>query len=332
MVHSPGFFSKKNIDSCEKWIFGDNGELTYCSRLAMSTSSQEAPVARSFGTHDGSFHADEVSACALLLLFGLIDRDKIVRSRDENRLACCEYVCDVGGVYDPSIKRFDHHQVEYGGEKSSAGLVLQYLRDQQILSKHEWALLQDSVIAGVDAHDNGKCNLEKGICTFSQVISNFSPIEYEATQEQWDRAFFEAMVFAHAHFRRLLERHIYQLGCRERVAAVMAKSQEVLIFEEALPWLDNFFALDGIHHPGLFVIMPSGNFWKLRAIPPSLGERMKVRMPMPSSWAGLMEGELINASGIQGAVFCHKGRFISVWKSKDDARIACEKILKKEAV
>ena len=29
---------------------------------------------RSFGTHDGSFHADEVTACALLLLFDLIDR------------------------------------------------------------------------------------------------------------------------------------------------------------------------------------------------------------------------------------------------------------------
>ncbi|MDF2550599.1 MAG: hypothetical protein K0S07_1666, partial [Chlamydiales bacterium] len=28
---------------------------------------------RSFGTHDGSFHADEVTACALLLLVDLID-------------------------------------------------------------------------------------------------------------------------------------------------------------------------------------------------------------------------------------------------------------------
>ena len=71
---------------------------------------------RSFGTHDGSFHADEVSACALLLLFKRIDRDKIVRSRDPLLLAQCEYVCDVGGVYDPHIKRFDHHQLAYEGE------------------------------------------------------------------------------------------------------------------------------------------------------------------------------------------------------------------------
>jgi uncharacterized UPF0160 family protein len=56
---------------------------------------------RSFGTHDGSFHGDEVTACALLLLFNLIDKDKIVRTRDMAVLGRCEYICDVGGVYDP---------------------------------------------------------------------------------------------------------------------------------------------------------------------------------------------------------------------------------------
>lgn len=51
---------------------------------------------RSFGTHDGSFHADEVTACALLLLFDLIDQEEIVRSRNLKELSSCEYVCDVG--------------------------------------------------------------------------------------------------------------------------------------------------------------------------------------------------------------------------------------------
>ena len=32
---------------------------------------------RTLGTHDGSFHADEVTACALLLLFDLIDMEGI---------------------------------------------------------------------------------------------------------------------------------------------------------------------------------------------------------------------------------------------------------------
>ena len=63
-------------------------------------------VARSFGTHSGMFHADEVAACALLLIFDLIDRDKIVRTREFGRLEACEFVCDVGGEYDEKRKRF----------------------------------------------------------------------------------------------------------------------------------------------------------------------------------------------------------------------------------
>ena len=38
---------------------------------------KEERIFRSLGTHDGSFHADEVTASALLLLFHKIDREKI---------------------------------------------------------------------------------------------------------------------------------------------------------------------------------------------------------------------------------------------------------------
>ena len=31
------------------------------------------------------------------------------------------------------------------------------------------------------------------------------------------------------------------------------------------------------------------------------------------------EKELSDASGVQGAIFCHKGRFISIWETKEDA-------------
>ena len=40
-----------------------------------------AKIPRSVGTHDGTFHADEVTACALLLLFDLVDGNKIIRTR-----------------------------------------------------------------------------------------------------------------------------------------------------------------------------------------------------------------------------------------------------------
>ena len=54
---------------------------------------------------------------------------------------------------------------------------------------------------------------------------------------------------------------------------------------------------------------------------------LKVRVPLPEAWAGLQDEELKKATGIPGAIFCHKGRFISVWETKEDALQALKKIL-----
>lgn len=282
---------------------------------------------RTFGTHDGTFHADEVTACALLLTFDLIDRDQIIRTRDLSKLSECEYVCDVGGIYDPNKKRFDHHQVDYHGEMSSAGMVLLFLKSR--LGERLYHFLNRSLVLGVDAHDNGRVTLETGVCTFSQVISNFVPPSYEAPSSEIERAFYQALDFAHGHLKRLLERYNYVEECRDAVAAAMKKNEKVLVFDQAMPWMDVFFDMEGERHPAQFVIMPSGSHWKLRGIPPNSHDRMKVRAPLPEAWAGLMDQELKKASGIPGAIFCHKGRFISVWETKEDALKALDVVLKK---
>jgi uncharacterized UPF0160 family protein len=274
---------------------------------------------RSLGTHDGSFHADEVTACSLLLLFDQIDKELVYRTRDPKIHAECEFVCDVGGIYDPAQKRFDHHQAEYQGGLSSAGMVLLYLKEKGIIESHLYDYLNKSLIMGVDAHDNGVAKLEPGITSFSQVISNFMPIEYDVDEEEMTRAFFTAVDFCLGHLQRMKSRYFYIIDCKSAVKKAMKEGNYSLIFQEALPWLENFFDLGGEVHPAQFVIMPSGNHWKLRAIPPSLADRMKVRKPLPEKWAGLREAELKQISGIPGAIFCHKGRFISIWETKEDA-------------
>ncbi|MBI2809790.1 MAG: MYG1 family protein [Candidatus Melainabacteria bacterium] len=282
---------------------------------------------RNVGTHDGSFHADEVTACALLLVFGLVDRDKIVRSRDNSVLDECEYVCDVGGIYNPAFKRFDHHQSEYTGEMSSAGMIWLYMKEQRIVDEATYDFFNRSLILGVDAHDNGRVTPEVGTCTFSMVITNFVPPIYDAPTEIVTSAFFDALDFATGHVKRLLERWSYILSCQEKVAVAMQKKEKHLYFDEAMPWMECFFELGGETHPALFVVMPSGGHWKVRGIPPTMDERMKVRMPLPQEWAGLLGEDLKRVSGIAGAIFCHKGRFISVWETKADAYKALEYIL-----
>lgn len=286
-------------------------------------------IPRSVGTHDGSFHADEVSACALLFVFNLIDRDKIFRSRDPEMLNRCEYVCDVGGIYDPARKRFDHHQVEYTGNLSSAGMILKYLFDQHIIDQKIYDYLNKTIIIGIDAHDNGVVLHQEGVTTFSHIIANFSPVVYGAEEGEHQSAFFGALDFAILYFRRLLERYHYIRASREKVAKAMASRSEALIFDEPIAWQDNFFELGGDTHPALFVVMPSQHHWKLRGIPPNPKDKMQVRLPLPEQWAGLRDEALKKVTGIPGAIFCHKGRFISVWETKEDALKALEQILKK---
>lgn len=288
--------------------------------------------ARSVGIHDGTFHADEVTACALLIVFNLVDADKIVRTRDQARLDTCEFVCDVGGIYSPSGKLFDHHQATYQGELSSAGMVLDYLKSRSIINQEEFHYFNNSIILGVDAHDNGRSVQHQGYCTFSHVIANFNPVSYEATEEDLDAAFHEALEFAVGHLRRFHQRFLYGKECRKVVKKVMDKHRLCLFFDHSISWLESFFALGGKDHPALFVIMPAKEHWKLRGIPPDYDHRMQVRLPLPSTWAGLLGDDLKKASGIPGAVFCHKGRFTSVWETREDAIRALKIVLDQQGI
>ena len=283
---------------------------------------------KSFGTHNGSFHADEVTACSLLLLFNRIEKERVNRTREPSVLATCEYVCDVGGIYDPLIKRFDHHQADYKGPMSSAGMILLYLRDEEVITTNLYEHLNRSLIMGVDAHDNGVAKLEMGITSFSQIVSNFLPIEYAVSDEEMDKSFFQAVDFVVGHLKRLLARLDYMNACQETVRVKMQEGGPALVFDEALPWMENFFELGGECHQAQFVIMPSGQHWKLRGIPPSMSERMKVRKPLPEAWSGIRDEELKKLSGVDGAIFCHKGRFISIWETKEDAIKALHVVMK----
>ncbi len=289
-------------------------------------------ISKSLGIHSGVFHADEVTACALLVLFDLVDETKIVRTRDPKILETCEYVCDVGGIYEPKQKLFDHHQVSYQGPMSSAGMVLLYLRDQKKIDREEYQLFNTSLVRGVDEHDNGRSPQLSGYCTFSHIIANFAPTSYEASDEEMDQLFHQALQFTVGHLTRILERFRYNKQCRKIVKKVMERDRTCLFFEQAIPWVESFFALNGKEHPALFIIMPAQNHWKLRGIPPDYEHRMEVRVPLPEKWAGLLNGDLQKASGLDGAIFCHKGRFTSVWETKEDAMRALEIVLDENSI
>lgn len=130
----------------------------------------DAPL---IGTHNGHFHADEALAVHMLRMLPDYRDSPLLRTRDAQALATCHTVVDVGGEYDASRNRYDHHQrgfdTTFPGRPtklSSAGLVFLHFGRQIIAQKlnrpvdsAEVTLLHNKLyenfIEALDAHDNG---------------------------------------------------------------------------------------------------------------------------------------------------------------------------------
>ena len=67
-------------------------------------------IRKVIGTHDGKFHCDEVLACAMLKLLPQYSDAVVKRTRNSAILDTCDIVVDVGGVFDSTVHRYDHHQ------------------------------------------------------------------------------------------------------------------------------------------------------------------------------------------------------------------------------
>jgi uncharacterized UPF0160 family protein len=109
----------------------------------------------------------------MLRLLPTYSDSPLLRTRDLEALKGCHTVVDVGGIYDSSINRFDHHQREFTTtfpgrqtKLSSAGLVFMHLGksiiSQQTGFKEDseevnrlYEKLYDDFIEAFDANDNG---------------------------------------------------------------------------------------------------------------------------------------------------------------------------------
>lgn len=118
------------------------------------------------GTHSGTFHCDELLACYMLQCLPAFKSHSVLRTRDQELLDQCDIVVDVGGVFDPAKKRFDHHQAtfnetlaslrpEVGDNKirlSSAGLIYVHYGEEvikEVLKNEFKAELSDKQLRAV---------------------------------------------------------------------------------------------------------------------------------------------------------------------------------------
>ena len=143
------------------------------------------------GTHNGHFHADEALAVYMLKYLPEYTSAGLVRTRDQSVLDTCHTVVDVGGEYEASKNRYDHHQRTFNTtfpahatKLSSAGLVYMHF-GKAIIAQHTklpiehpdveliYQKLYDDFIEAVDAHDNGISKYDDSALAKAGIESRF---------------------------------------------------------------------------------------------------------------------------------------------------------------
>jgi uncharacterized UPF0160 family protein len=272
-------------------------------------------------THYGKFHADDVLAWALIQRF--LDTDAVlVRTREPQLLDSADLVFDVGGIFDATTRRFDHHQKSYGGPLSSAGMVLNWMESQGHVGPGLAGHLRRSLVDYVDLVDTGVLQPDPSRPCFATLVDLYN--KGCSSLPEFDAAFLEAGAMALGVVRGLVREFDARQADRVRIQAALADAERrdsnLLCLDLWFDWKGPYYDLGGAEHATQFVLQPdlNGETWRVVAIPPERGSFDK-KLPLPLRWAGLVDEELVEETGVPGAKFCHKNRFICVWDSREGA-------------
>jgi uncharacterized UPF0160 family protein len=289
-------------------------------------------------THSGGFHADELLSSVILTR--LFPKARIVRSRAPEWIAPGEdrIIYDVGGAYDADKNIFDHHQRgaplrEDGQPYSSFGLVWRhYGRDYLVASglpvehvEKVHASFDENFVLPIDLVDNGAFSPSGvlGGLTLPVLLETLKPVFDDTDPDASDRAFHAALGVA----RSFVEARIAQSASKMRAEAVVlqainnAGERRVLELPMGMPFRPTIIKAGADHL--LFVVHPREKDWCLTTIRRA-DEGFEVRADLPAAWAGLTNGDLEAASGVEGASFCHNGRFVAAARTREAALAMAE--------
>lgn len=273
-------------------------------------------------THSGKFHADDVFSAALLLY--LNPEITIIRGNkvpDDYK----------GLVFDIGRGQYDHHQKdsrvrENGVPYAAFGLLWEAL-GTEILGEELAEKFDESFVQPLDNNDNtGEKN------ELATLIGNFNP-SWDSKDSN-DQAFFQAVSVAGMILENKFERYRGNERADKRVEEVLeehqralktgdtpAENTNILVLPEFIPCQKRLSETSIA-----FVIFPSnrGGY----CIQPQKKEySMNYKCSFPSQWLGLEGEELIAATGLESAVFCHKGGFLMTCGTLEDSLRACRSSL-----
>jgi uncharacterized UPF0160 family protein len=289
-------------------------------------------------THSGGFHCDDIFAVATLEL--LLDQSAtqyiIVRTREQSDFETGDFVVDVGGIYDPHMNRFDHHQEGGAGVRpngipyASFGLVWKEFGTRLCGSEAIAEKIDRRLVAPVDGIDSGVLVYEpkfKGVYEYSiaYYFDAFSP-----TWKEPDVAPSDVFLTMVARAKELLAREIKrnqdkaEADAKVRELYEVSPDKRIIEFVTHYPWKET---LTEFPEP-LFIISPREDHkYQVYAVPKGDPREMKYRKYLPREWAGLRDADLARVSGVPDALFCHNDCFIAVAGSLEGARALAQKAL-----
>ncbi|TMW61606.1 hypothetical protein Poli38472_012797 [Pythium oligandrum] len=320
----------------------------------VKVTSSIAQGAKYIGTHNGSFHCDEALAVSMLKLLPKFAAHDILRTRDESKLSECEVVVDVGGVYDATTNRFDHHQKTFEGtfdgyktRLSSAGLVYKHF-GREIIQQLSEKPLDDATldllhkktyknfIEHIDGIDNGVEIAEGPLkyamsTTLSARVGHLNPAWNEDdSTDRVNHQFQQAMYLTITEFtdsvRSLL---LTWLPARSLVEdAVKSRFQthpsgEILYFPQYCPWKSHLYDIEKellIDGQIKFVLYndSTGSMVRVQAVNVE-NSAFALRLGLLPAWRGIRDSELSTVAGIEGCTFVHAAGFIGGNKTYEGA-------------
>ncbi|XP_012244607.1 UPF0160 protein MYG1, mitochondrial isoform X1 [Bombus impatiens] len=339
------------------------GNITY----TRTTSQKFVTMAKNvkIGTHDGTFHCDETLACFMLKTLPRYKDAVIVRSRNMNILNTCDIVIDVGGEYNPSKHRYDHHMRDFNESMStvikkpgydstiklsSAGLIychfgheiIKHLIPQANDSDVEliFKYIYNTFVKEVDGIDNGVPMFnEEPVYRISTDLSSrvkFLNPAWNSKDINVDSQFLKAVELTG---QELVQRINYAanvwLPARSIVQEAIDKrfevdpSGEIIVLLQFVPWSQHLYAIEreqNVQPPLKFVIFRNNGNYRVQGVP-IRPNSFVCRLFLPKPWGGLCNEELANVSGIKDVIFVHSERFIGSHLTREGAITMARKAL-----
>ena len=268
-----------------------------------------------FITHSGTMHADEVFTTAFLSLYmGDIDlfrTPEVDPDKYPNAL-----------VYDIGRGKFDHHQIDRavrdnGIPYCSFGLIWKefghdFLKKRNIENIEEVFLgIDKDLVEGIDAIDNGifpKVEANFRIRNLCDVIKLFNPGfgSFEDESTQFIKAVSVAVMILEEEILSIVGRVKAKKIIEEKIPEAIEK--HYLLLDQFMPYEEAIYTMD-TDKQIYYVVFPSNRGgYSARTINVS-SEDHTARLYFPDAWAGRGK-DLSEVTGVDGATFCHLGRFI----------------------